>query len=86
MIKVLVQMDSPPSPEATKQTCPPRSIEERVRDLLEIADSGKDSSLEWNILRRLYRDLQKRKGNSRVDNLIQMLEPVMHKFGYYEVT
>lgn len=84
-IKLLLKMDNPPSAETTskypKCTIP---LEDRVRNMIQLAESGKDSHLEWNTLRKFYTALlEKPKSNARIQNLINMLEPVLKKNGYY---
>lgn len=80
-IKLELIIDTPPAEKSAQ--CMPLSVEDRVRDLMERIDSGMDSTVEWNMLRRIYRSLRGI-NNSRAKNLIKMMEPILHKNGYYD--
>lgn len=59
------------------------SIEDKVRQAIELVDSGYSSSVEWILLNKLLDSLRNRKPSKRVQNLISMIEPVMAKYGYH---
>lgn len=61
------------------------SIEDEVREALDLIESGNDSHVEWNMIRRLYREICKRKPTARIANLKEMIEPVLSKYGYHKV-
>ena len=78
-----------PSVEKTKnhpQPLPPEdkiaSVEEEVKQAVEMIESGHDSLTEWKLLNKLCRELSKRK-DSRSKNLMKMIEPVMSKYGMH---
>lgn len=76
---------SMPEPEAPKKPFPP-SIEEQVRHCLELIESGYRSDREWLTISKLYKSLQGKKKTPRVQNLINMIEPVLAHFGYHKVS
>jgi len=90
-IKVMLELPMPaPQPVQVKK---PESkvekvpVEDKVREALECIDSGYESGVEWAMINRLYRDLKKlKKPTPRAENLMKMIEPVLAKFGYHEVT
>lgn len=82
-ISMSLEMPRRDSPPTYTKRC---SVEEKVREALELIDSGHDSRVEWEMIIRLYRTLRNtKKKTKRMVNLIQMIEPVLEKFGYYEV-
>lgn len=78
-------MDSPPPPRPPEPAkVQPVPVEERVKDLLDTVESGYHSGTEWITLRKLYQSLLPKRGKSqRIDNLINMIGPVMGKYGYH---
>lgn len=85
MTKILFQLELPdpsaaPKPEAGPCLC----IEDKVRDCIEEVESGRDSGVEWLILKKLYCALKKKKPTKRVKNLMEMIRPTLNKYGYYE--
>lgn len=86
-IKLLLQLE-PPKQEKTKihreiEESKP-SIEEEVRNAIELIDSGHDSYVEWKMLNKLARELQGRK-DKRSKDLMKMIDPVLSKYGIYGV-
>lgn len=77
-----------PEPKATSQEGKeaPVSIEDKVRYAIELVDSGYCSDVEWIMLNKLLSSLYKKKQTPRVKNLIDMIEPVLAKYGYHKVT
>lgn len=83
-MRVLLDIQMPTADQTSKH--PPRPpLEDRVRDLLNMIDSGHPSHQEWLTINKLYRDLSERKKSPRVQNLIGMIEPILSKFGYHKV-
>lgn len=71
-------------PEETKNYPEPEekpSVEERVREAIECIESGHDSYMEWKLLNKLYASLQVMKKTERTQSLIEMIEPVLSKYG-----
>jgi len=63
--------------------CEPIGVEEEVRTMLDLVESGHDSAVEWRALRGFYQNLCKMKQNPRVRNLREMIKPVLSKYGYH---
>jgi hypothetical protein len=76
-----------PSPETKKEEYLPvankRPLEDKVREMLELIDSGYDSDVEFIAIKRLYKELCCKKPSERVNNLKKMIEPVLAKYGYH---
>ncbi len=84
-IKVMVGLEMP-EPGVTQNPCKPHSVEDQVRCALDMIDSGYKSDVEWSMINRLYQDLcAMKKKSPRVQNLLNMIEPVLAKFGYHGV-
>lgn len=84
-LQVLVDMGVPeklrkPEPEA----CPRKPIEDQVRESLELIESGHDSSVEFRAINGLYDQLCEMKQNKRIQNLRDMIRPVLSKYGYHK--
>jgi hypothetical protein len=80
-ISVIVQ--DVPSREATS-CCKKPSPEDQVRERIERIDSGAGSEVDFLVLKRLQEALRKKKPcTPRMKNLMDMIEPVMKRFGYY---
>lgn len=86
MLKLILQVDTPPPAEKTAKAKPALSPEDRVRNALELIDSGHRSQQEWILINKLYKSLKSKKQTPRVQNLIKMIEPVLAKFGYHGVS
>lgn len=90
-IKVMLELPMPaPAPAPVAQKKPESTrvpLEDRVREALECIDSGHESGVEWAMINGLYRDLCKlKKPSPRAENIKEMIEPVLSKFGYHKVT
>lgn len=74
-------------PEKRNDNLPRRkSVEDRVRESLELIDSGYCSDIEWLMINKLHKQLVSMPGkNSRIRNLIDMIEATMRKYGYHGV-
>lgn len=60
------------------------SIEDQVRHRIENIDSGSGCLQDFLVLKKLQESLrQKKPCTPRIQNLMDMIEPVMRKFGYY---
>jgi hypothetical protein len=85
-IKVMLDLDTPSS-EKTKQAVANEepSVEEQVRQAIEMIDSGHDSYVEWKLLNKLAKELRLRK-DARSKNLMEMIDPVLQKYGMHGVS
>lgn len=72
-----------PSPEKScEHRAPP--IEDQVRSRIERIDNGCASHVDFLVLKKLQEALRIRTPcTPRIKNLMEMIEPVMRKFGYY---
>lgn len=60
------------------------SIEDQVRERIDRIDSGCGTHVDFLVLKRLQEALrQKSPCTTRIKNIMDMIEPVMRKFGYY---
>lgn len=76
-----VQLEMP-DPDTSAASQPP-SPEEQVRNAVDLVESGYCSDTEWLLLNKLYQDLCERPETPRIRNLLQMVEPVLSKYGYH---
>lgn len=84
-IRIMVETETP-DPQTTRQAPSPVSIEEQVRDALDLIESGHESEVEWIMINKLYNDLCKMsKKSPRIENLISLIEPVLQKYGFHGV-
>jgi len=59
------------------------TVEERVKDALDLIDSGHESPVEWRMISRLYNSLcALAKPSKRAINLIETMEPILAKYGH----
>lgn len=79
--KILIKLEMPSGEKAEKKE--QKSIEEKVRETIELVDSQYCSETEFIMLKGFLRDLYKMKKTPRVKNLIEMIEPVLQKYGYF---
>lgn len=62
------------------------TIEEKVRDAIELIDSDHESREEWSLLNRLQGALKKLEPKTeRIVNLIETIAPVLAKYGMHGV-
>ena len=81
-ISLQVLHTPPKKPDIDTQ---PVSIEDKVRDMIDHVETGYNSKQEWYTLYKLFRGLlNSPKKGPRVQNLINMIRPVMAKYGYHE--
>lgn len=63
------------------------TVEEKVREAIDLVDSGYCSHTEWLMLNKLYESLcRNKKQGPRIQNLKKMIEPVLAKYGYHKVS
>jgi Ca2+-binding EF-hand superfamily protein len=83
-VQIMLAMEPPkPSKEMVEAKGP--SIEEEVRQAIEMIDSGHDSYVEWKLLNKLAKELRNRK-DARSKNLMEMIDPVLSKYGMHGVS
>lgn len=86
-IQLSVGISMPDQKQDQQESKPALSVEDKVRYMLDLVESGYRSDTEWKILNRMFRDLQAMpKKSPRVQNLIRMIGPVLSKFGYHGVS
>jgi hypothetical protein len=83
-IRVLMEVAMPQPGTGHPETRPP-PLEDKVRDALELIQSGYRSSTEWKMINKLYKHLQGLPRSPRVDTLMRMIEPVLSRYGYHKV-
>lgn len=60
------------------------NVEDQVRAAIQRIDDGTGTEVDFLLLRKVKSALlTKDKGNPRVKNLLEMIEPTLRKFGYY---
>lgn len=75
--------------EEPQKISPPasRTVEDRVREAIECIESGFDSQSDWSLLLRLYKALlsykKENRASDRMVNLMEMIHPVLAKYGYH---
>lgn len=78
-MKLSISIEMPKMEEPRKDK---PSLEEKVRDCLECIESNEDSRKEWEFIRTLNNKLMKKKRKgSRATNLLEMIAPVIEKYG-----
>lgn len=85
-ISIMLQVGMPDSNTSSIAPVLPqkKSVEDTVREALDCIESGWNSHVEWNMIRRLYASLENStKKSDRIDNLKKMIYPVLQKYGYY---
>lgn len=85
-MKLQIMVELPPPPDVTSKAAPAMPVEDKVRDALELIDSGYDSRVEWLMINKLYKQLQSMPSNPRVAALKQMIEPILAKYGYHGIS
>lgn len=82
-MKLLLKLEMP---HETPHKEPVPNLEDKVRQAIELVDSGYCSNVEWILLNKMYKQLCGMKKTPRVENLIKMIEPVLAKYGYHKVS
>lgn len=87
-MKIQIALEMPePKAEKSSEKLLPLSVEDKVRSALDLIDSGHESRVEWSMINRLYKALcNAPKKNKRMQNLLDMIEPVLAKYGFSEVS
>lgn len=88
-ISIMLQVGMPSPEESCKHPKPEqkRPVEDKVREAIQLVDSGMDSQVEWILLNKLYKSLcELKKPTERAMSLKKMIEPVLSKYGYHSVT
>jgi hypothetical protein len=80
-MKLMLKLEMPKEPGCNEKI---KSIEDTVREAIELVDSGYCSNVEWILLNKLYEKLCCMKKTPRVQNIINMIEPVLAKYGYHK--
>lgn len=83
-LKIMLNMEPPKAGSCAYPQKEEKSIEEEVREALELIDSGHESYTEWKMINKLARELRTRK-DSRSKNLLSMIDPILEKYGIYGV-
>lgn len=82
-IGISIMIADMPSKEKSCEHRAP-SIEDQVRERIDRIDSGCGSHVDFLVLKKLQQALREKKPcTPRIQNLMDMIEPVMRKFGYY---
>lgn len=86
-MKLQIMLDVGPPAEQYKGPAPEQKppVEDRIRQAIECIESGHDSYTEWKLINKIYKELRKRKPSARVKSLIEMIEPVLSKYGLHGV-
>lgn len=85
MPNIIIQMSMPDSfgPPPEPAPCGP-SVEDQVHDALQEIESGRDSGVQWLMLNKLAKALRaQKKLNPRQQNVLDMIEPLLNKYGYH---
>jgi hypothetical protein len=78
----LLISQTPPRREERHERKP--TIEQKVRDCIERIDNGCGTEVDFLTLKKLKAAIQsKPKLTPRMKNILDMVEPVIRKFGYY---
>lgn len=85
-IKISVSLNMLPVPTEKSKYPQPPSAEEQIREALELINTGCESYVEWKMVNKAYKQLLSLPRTSKNQNLINMIEPVLAKFGYHKVS
>ena len=82
MIGISLLISQMPGPGRRRERRP--TIEEKVRDCIERIDNGGGTEVDFLTLKKLKAAIQsKPKLTPRMKNILDMVEPVIRRFGYY---
>lgn len=76
-------MPEPGRPGVDSGGSNPVSPEEQIREAIERCESGYCSNVDWIMLNKTRDSLVKMKQNDRIKNLIDMIQPILNKYGYH---
>ena len=82
-MQVRIMLKMPPPETVAPEHCKP-TPEENVREAILRVDSDRESEIEWNYLLRVYKKLLTMEKSHRVTNLIDIIHPVLAKYGRHE--
>ena len=82
-ISLLLQTQPPEQTAPEYKDCK-ASLEQNVKDALLQVDSHRDCPMEWDYIQRVWDKLQTLKETPRIRNLLDMIHPVMAKYGRVE--
>ena len=81
-MKLTIHMEMPKETKYGK----PKTTEQKVREAIDLINSGHESKIEWRFLNSLYAKLKAMpKKTDRIHNLMDMIEPVLAKHGMHGV-
>lgn len=81
-MKISIQLEMP-QPDVSP-VAPKPSIEDQIHKTIELVESGYCSQVEFLMLRKLQASLKKKKSTPRIQNLLEMIQPVLNKYGYHD--
>ena len=82
-IGISIMLADMPSPERCEKSRKP-PIEDQVRSRIDRIEDGCATLQDFLVLKKLQEALrQKKPCTPRIQNIMDMIEPVMRKFGYY---
>lgn len=80
----VVVMPMPDKATSSKKPEEGISLESKVKDMIDLIESGHNSSREWIALNKFYDSIKDRK-DQRSQDLIKMIQPTMSKYGQFGV-
>lgn len=85
--RILVEVGVPtPGQYAENAPTIRKSVEDKVREAIELVETGYCSDIEWIMLNKLYKQIcECKQPNNRMLNIKQMIEPLLAKYGYHRV-
>lgn len=81
-IAIMIEVhQEPPAPTSTEPGpgYGKPSLEQKVRDALEIVDSGHKSDVEWAYIKKVYQQLRPQR-DMRSREICEMIEPILQKY------
>lgn len=73
------------APKEVKPAYKKPSTEERIREAIESCESGYDSEVDWEFLRRVNNHLMKIKNRTAKQTaLLKLMKPVIAKYGQHD--
>ena len=82
-ISLLLQTQPPEKSAPEYADCKP-TLEQKVKDAILIVDSHHDCPSEWDYIQRVWDKLVTLKETPRIRNILDMIHPVMAKYGRVE--
>lgn len=88
MPTIIIQLAHKPVPDSEKSSRAPDlekiPLETKVRDMLDLIESGHESAVEWITINKIFRHLKGRT-DKRSKDILAMIRPVMAKYGQHDV-